>query len=481
MQTVRSAQLTLVILLLCACSGTGRIAIDDETQAGNRIAQQIEEQIGLYPAEFLAEYVDAVGRRLVAGMGTTPYYFRFRVIDEGKPSAFASPGGYIHVSRGLLALLNSEDELAGVLAHEIIHVTQHHHARQVRRSIAPGILASPGRAIDKVVGDDIDNMINAPIDAVGGTFIAAHGYDQETEADRLGMELAARAGYSPGALARALYNLERTVTFGSDGSDTTDFFDSHPTTPTRIDEIERLAAGVDWEPVQPFAHDKQAFLDRLNGLTWGPANAMQGILRAQHFLQPDMDISIDFPNGWHAVNTPLFVGAFAPENEALVILGGAERSGPAADIAAEFIEELRKKADIEPAEALAVQLETGPAYLVRIEDPSSEPPVSIFYLWVNARNTTFRIIGVGSASFSNALRDTVLSLRNLTSDEKLSIFDQRIRIVLADAGETIEALSKRTDNAFSPELTAAVNGLPDNVVLTQDQLIKILRREQYLR
>jgi len=479
MKRLRLVKATLTALLLTACGGTGLITVDDEKQAGTEVAQQIEEQVGIYPAEFLTTYVDAVGRRLVSGLDKTPYYFRFKIIDQGEPNAFASPGGYIYVSRGLLALINSEDELAGILAHEIIHVTQRHHARQAQRGVLPGILTLPGRAIGKVVGEDVGNTINAPIDRVGGAYVAAYGRDQESEADRLGMQLAARAGYDPAALATALYNLERTAILLTGEQHEAGFFDSHPTTPTRITDIEREAASISWTPTRPFAQNKQGLLDRLDGLPWGADNPMQGILRGQQFLQPDMDVSITFPDGWDAVNTPIFVGAFAPGNQALVILGGAERNGPAAELAAAFIEELRTEADLEPTEARPVELDAGPAFLVRIEDISGDKPASIYYLWVNTRSTTFRFIAVGDDSFRDQLRDTVLSLRMMTDEEKASIVDDRIRSVTAHAGESIQMLSARTDNRFSPELTAAVNGLPNATALEQGQLIKILRRTPY--
>lgn len=385
------------------------------------------------------------------------------------------------MSRGLLALINTEDELASILAHEIIHITQRHQTHQTQPGVATGIMTLPGRAIGRVVGEDIGQAINSPIEAVGRVYTASYGLSEESEADRLGMQLAARAGYDPMALATALYNLDRTITLLAGEQPEASFFDHHPTTSARIANIKQEAANISWLPAQPFAQNQQALLDRLDGLTWGIDNPMQGILHGRQFMQADMDFSITFPEGWKAVNTPIFVGAFAPENQALVILGSAEKPGPVTELAASFIEELRSEADIVPTEAHAVDLAAGPAYLVRIEDASGAQPVSIYYLWVNTRNTTFQFIAVGADTFRNQLRDTVLSLRNMTAEEKLSIVDDRIRLVTANAGESILELSVRTDNQFSPELTAAVNGLPDTAILKQDQLVKILHREPYLR
>ena len=196
----------LSFLALAGCGGTGAITVEDEKQAGAMAARQLEEQVGIYPGEFLTNYLDSVGRRLVSALGDTPYFFRFKIIDQSAPNAFATPGGYIYVSRGIMALINSEDELAGILAHEISHVTLRHHAQQAQRGVLPGVLTLPGRAVGKVVGEDVGNMVNAPLEAVGKTYMSSYGRGQESEADRVGMHLAARAGYDPLALADALEN-----------------------------------------------------------------------------------------------------------------------------------------------------------------------------------------------------------------------------------------------------------------------------------
>jgi len=468
-------------LLLAACSGANLTHVDDEELTGGEVAQQVEEQVGVYPAEYLTAYVDAIGRRLVAGLDKTPYYFRFSIIDRGEPNAFAAPGGYIYVTRGLLALINSEDELAGILAHEIIHVSQQHHAHQAVRNTRPDILKLPGSAIGKVIGADIDNTLHAPLEAVGAAYFDTYDGDQEKEAIDLGTRLSARAGYDPSALADVLHNLDRTLRLLTEKQKEAGFFASHPISAQRIAQITRQTRQISWTPSRPFALDKQDLLNRLNGLPWGTDNPMQGVLHGRLFMQPDLDVSIRFPAGWKSVNTPVFVGAFAPENQALIILGSAGKPGTATELAAAFTQKLRSKADLEPAESHPVKLDAGPAYLVRIEDTTGEEPVSIFYLWVNTRNTTFRFIAAGAESFRPRLRDTVLSLRKMTAEEKVSMVEERIQSVTANAGETIQALSDRTANVFSPELTAAVNGLPDDVILQQNQLIKILRRTPYFR
>jgi predicted Zn-dependent protease len=480
LKTLRQSCAVLSILALAACGGTGAITIEDEQQAGADAARQLEEQVAIYPGEFLTKYVDSVGRRLVAALGDTPYFFRFKIIDQSEPNAFATPGGYIYVSRGIMALINSEDELAGILAHEISHVTLRHHARQAQRGVLPGVLTLPGRAVGKVVGEDVGNMINAPLEAVGKTYMSAYGRGQESEADQVGMLLAARAGYDPSALADALHNLERTVGLLTGENREFSFFDSHPQTPTRVADIELEAARIQWQAGKPFAKNQAAFLKRLDGLTWGPNNPMQGVFAGQQFMQADMNFSIVFPDGWQTTNTPRYVGAFEQNQKAIVLFGSPEHPGPAKELAEAFADELRSEAKLEPTEMREFEIGEWPAYLVRIEDSSGAEPVSIYFVWVNSRRSTFQIVAVGAERYRDELRETALSLRDMTADERRSIMAYRIRIATAEAGEDMEALSARTDNAFSAAITAAINGLPSEVELDAGARIKILSKESYL-
>ena len=467
-------------LTIAACTGTGGVSVEDEQQAGARAARQVEEQVGIYRAEFLMTYVDTIGRRLIVNIGETPYYFKFRVIDQAEPNAFATPGGYIFVSRGMMALINTEDELAGVLAHEISHVTLRHHARQSQRGVLPGVLALPGRAVRAVVGEDIGNIINAPIEAAGQAYLSSYSRAQETEADRVGIRLAAKAGYDPNALGTVLRNLARTTALLSGRSHQFSFFDSHPTMPNRIGDIEREAGDLAWRPGKPYAKDTAALYKRLDGLTWGPNNPMQGIFVGRQFMQPDMNLSIEFPDGWRMLNTPRYVGAFAPEGDAIVLFGSPDRPGDTSELASAFIEEISKALDIEPWEPIATRVGEWDAHLVKLEDELGAEPVSIYYLWANTGRSIFRIVALGSNRYDEQLRETGESLRRLTRDELDSIMDRRIRIVTAVDGENLASMSVRTENAMPDDLTAAINGLADDATLESGQLIKILREEPYI-
>ena len=208
-----------------ALGGAAAAASSDEDQSGAQAYREVEEQIGIYKGQFLANYVDAVGRRLAASLDDPPYRFRFKIVDRPEPNTFALPGGHIYVSRGILAQINSEAELAGLLAHEIGHVILEHQVQHASLDNMPGLLTLPGQDVGTIVGDDLGNLINAPLGAAGRVSLFAYSHSQESEADRAGIGLAAKAGYDPAAFGKVLDSLDQLLVL-TGGREASSFYKS---------------------------------------------------------------------------------------------------------------------------------------------------------------------------------------------------------------------------------------------------------------
>ena len=465
----------LLPLLLAGCA-TAIITPATEEQIGGRMDLELQQQVGLYQDASLSAYVDAVGKRLVAAMEPGPYTFRFHIIDQGEPNAFATPGGYIYISRGLLAQLNSEAELAGILAHEISHVTRRHHAKQVGKQVGAGLLTLPG-AVVGIVSEDLGNMINAPIEVAGQVVLASYSRGQESEADAYGMRLSSAAGYDPSELADALQGIERTVEVLTGEQYQASFFDTHPTTPTRVTDIDRQAASLTWQAQSPLA-DRAGLYQRLSGLWWGEQNPQQGVFQAQTFRSSDLDIAITFPDNWKTINTPMFVGAGQPDGGAYVALGTGERVEDPSQLADALVRKMREQADISPAEQRDFRIGEWPATLVRYDDDSGSETVSLYYLFVTAPRETFTLMAMGLESYRDKLRQTAESLRELSPEEAKYIGGLRLRTAERLAGESLAVFNQRVGNRWPGELTAAINGIGTEATHPR-QLLKIARYEQY--
>ncbi len=447
-----------------------------DVEQGAEAAKLVERQIGLCSLPVTEAYVRAVGERLVAAAGDPRWKFSFQIVDQEEPNSFAIPGGGIYVSRGLLALLEREDELAGVLAHEIAHVTQRHSARQQRKGFLPGLLSLPGNVVGNVVSDDLGALMNVPIETVGGAWLSHYSRSQETEADRIGIRTAAMAGYQPTALADILERLDRDVASQTGKERRFSIFDSHPMTQTRLKDIQRRPTSLNPAAKAPVAGDIATLFAKLDGIWWGE-NPEVGVFYKDQFLHPAIGFTLTLPAGWKHRNTPQYVISVEPNQEAMLMLGLA---GPASDpqtAGQEFIQQMHARAGIDPVSAQNTTLGSLPAFLATYLHRSGRTPVYLHFLWVTMAEKTYQLIGLAPDQNRQTLRNAAITLRPLTEAERRSMTGKRLRIVTARGGERLDELAARSGNAWSPAYTALANGSDVEATLSEGQLVKVVRLE----
>jgi len=471
-------QAALASWALATCSHAQLLGASPQrdVEQGAEVAKLVERQIGLCSLPVTEAYLHEVGQRLVAAADDPRWKFSFQIVDQEEPNSFAIPGGGIYVSRGLLALLEREDELACVLAHEIAHVTQRHSARQQRKGFLPELLSLPGNVVGNVVSENLGALINVPIDTVGGAWLSHYSRSQETEADRIGIRTAAQAGYQPTALADILQRLDRDVASQTGKERRFSIFDSHPMTQRRLKDIHRWATSLSPATKAPVAADTAALFAKLDGIWWGE-NPEDGVFHKDQFLQPTIGFTLTLPAGWKHRNTPQYVISIEPNQEAMLLLGLA---GPAADpetTGQEFIKQMRDRAGIEPVSARKTTLGSFPAFLATYQDRSGRTPVYLHFLWVTMAERTYQLIGLAPEQHRQTLRNAALTLRPLTEAERGSVTGKRLRIVAARRGERLEDLAARSGNVWSPAYTALANGLDVEATLSEGHLVKITRLE----
>ncbi len=229
----------LTVLLIPTAGCIGRLMTPGaETELGSELAAKVEQQLGLVESEALQSYVQEVGFRLATASPKVrdSLTYRCRVIDMAPPNAFALPGGYIYISRGILPLLNAEDELANVLAHEIAHVSERHHLQHALRStpfvpvnLATGIGAFAVGLVSPLLGRAVSAVGSAP----GGLVLASYSRGQELEADAVGQEVAASAGWDPAAMSQVMESLTLDEQRRGGDPERRSYFATHPSSPDR--------------------------------------------------------------------------------------------------------------------------------------------------------------------------------------------------------------------------------------------------------
>lgn len=464
--------LEVMVITLCAQD----VSLDKKLGAEN--AALIEQEMGFYRHDSLTHLINSVGQKLVSRLHSNPFEFKFFLVDSAEPNAFALPGGYVYVTRGILAILLTEDELAGVMAHEIIHVAQRHSVKQMRKGVLPSILKIPGNVINKITGTGIGNILNVPIGITSGAIVANYSRGHESESDAYGIQLAASAGYKPEALADALERLSRSIELLTGEAETRNYFSDHPFTPSRISAIRKSAP--QFKPVNPspITPSREAFLQRFSGLCFGQ-NPEQGIFKDSLFIQPDLEFAWLAPPGWHTFNKPVAVAAFTAKGDAVLTLRIADSKKSPKEIG----EEVKVKA----SESRNVTLTTAGdtivnglnAYRVRLKSTDKKMPVQMEIVWVAFEGNVFQLTGICVPTLEGAMKKSLYSFRSVLPREKAWVKLYTLQVVAARKDENLSQISDRAENKLNLDLMAVLNGIKQDTALREGAAVKIVRVSQY--
>lgn len=410
-----------------------------EQQVGAAEHPKILQQFGgVYDDPELGAYVAGIGTRLVAASETPDESFTFTVLDTPTVNAFALPGGYIYVTRGLLALVNTEAELAGVLAHEIGHVTARHTAQRYNRAVTTSLLSG-------ILGIATGSQAVAQLgQVVGAGYLAHYSRGQEYEADLLGVRYMARIGYNPLAQADLLSSLQRERRLaqqlaGREGEDpTASFFATHPNTLERVQRA--IAAAHEQTVAQADRYGRDPWLQQIDGLVWGDS-AEQGFVRDRTFAHPKLRVAFTAPDGYELINRSDAVYAKGP-GEVLVRFDTAPRSGdPVSHLRAEWGRQLA----LSQVERIEVNGMPGATATARANTDAGARDLRLVVVDGDQRFYRFLILTPPqeTARQATALQRLTYSLRRLSAREADALRPYRIQVVPVGAGDSVEGLARR--------------------------------------
>ena len=452
-------------------------SIEYDKKIGAENALLVEASFGLYRDTTLTNYVRSVGDRLISGLEKKPFDFEFHIADDPNPNAFALPGGYIYITRGLLILMNNEDELACVLSHEIMHVIKRHSVKQMQRSIVPNLIKLPGNIVGSVVSENLGALINSPLTLSNQLFLSSYGRKQETQSDTKGIELASKVGYNPSAMTDILSRLNEAIEYITQSKTKKSYFDSHPYTPDRIKKINKTVAKLNWEFEEAISTH---FIDQLDGMVFGP-NPSKGIFNEHIFLHPGINFSISFPIDWDTFNKPTAVGAMHPNGHEGFILEIKNASKKPSEFARELEQKLEKEYGIKTSESDFYKVNNHPGYKITIIDKSGEEVLYMHVIWIKMNNQVYKITGYGPKSINAKLNITSNSLHMLSSKEKNMIKVRVSKSAMARKNETLNQLGKRLNNVINTDATAIINGIMEDTKLNENQIIKIVNTQNYIK
>lgn len=488
MPPMRSLLLTLAAtVLVSACAqnpATGRtdFVLMDESQEiaiGRQSHDDIIRRYGRYGDPDLQAYVQAVGQRLAARSHRADLVYRFTVLDSQDVNAFALPGGYIYITRGLLALLNTEAELAAVLGHEIGHVTARHSVRQYTAQAATGI----GFTLGSLVLPELRQPgIRDTFGLLSNVLLRGYGRDHELEADGLGAEYLARAGYDPDAMLKVIgvlkdqerFAVERARAEGREPSVYHGLFATHPDNDTRLQQVVGKARALKTGQAAPRIN-RAEYLNALAGMTYGPS-AKEGVLRGRDFYHADLGITLRFPDQWRVENRPDRLLAAPPANDALLqveLKDINKRISPQ-----QFMID---RLGLEPIGGQTLSAGGLPAYtaLAWMETPFGRRRTRVTLVYLQDRAYVFygaRKDADDERKYRTEFLNAALSLRALAPEERALAEEQHIVLMTADAATRYAALAKRSPlSAYAEAQLRLINQDYPRGEPRPGELMKIIR------
>lgn len=442
-----------------------------ETSVGAQEHEKIMQQYGgVVKNAALTAYVSRVGARVAADTERPDVKYQFFLLDTPVVNAFALPGGYVYVTRGILALADNEAQLASVLAHEIGHVTARHSAERYSH----GVVTSLGAAI---LSAALDSKTATQAAGLGSQlYLSSYSRKQETQADDLGIRYLHRAGYDTKAMAQFLNNLDRFSKFeaqeAGQSAPAHSYFATHPQTDDRAAQA-ITSAGTYAANAGETGRD--AYLKMVNGMVFGDS-AEQGFVRNNVFWHPGMNFTFSVPESFTLNNGSSEIIAKDKDTGTVVLFDSAASGG--ADVATYLRQNWMKGEALANVES--IDINGKPAATASFAGTVNNQPVTIRLVAVQwSQSSIFRFqiaIPRGAESrVTEGLKRMTYSLRTMTESERQSIKPNRVRIVTAKAGDTAATLSSSQPyTRLNEERFRAINGLPAGQNVTAGQSYKVI-------
>lgn len=470
----------LAPMLLAACStnpvtgGQDFVMMSEkqELALGREYHKEILKQYKLYDHPELQSYVEEIGERLAAESHRKDLVFHFYLLDSPQVNAFATPGGYVYITRGIMAYMQEEAHLAGVVGHEIGHITARHGVRQHAQSQLAGLL---GTAVAIGTGSREAAQLS---NVLGGAVVRGYGRNHELESDRLGAEYLAKTGYDPQEMLdvvgilknQELADKARALAENREPRAYHGVFATHPRNDTRLQGVIRAADKFKTGNVT--RRDDGRFLELTNGMTYGSSES-QGVIRGNSFLHKKLDLYLTFPTGWIIDNRSDSVVARSPRGEQQIIM--RMRDLNKRQSAEEFLTDNFKPF----SEGRSIQTSEEQAYAGKaVVETKNGGKEQVQVAAVYRGKKAFMLYSRGKTALpENEFFATVKSVRRLKGNEVKRAGATRIELTTARRGDTFAKLAKKSPNTgpYAEQELRLINGMFPNGEPAAGQVIKVLR------
>ena len=465
-----STLLASVLLTVSACAvnpATGQrqfmlISESEEIEMGREADGPITESFGLYESEALRALVTNLGNDMASRSERPALPWSFKLVDDPMVNAFALPGGFIFITRGIMAALNSEAELAGVIGHEIGHVTARHTASRMSTQQ----LQTVGLGVGSVLSSDVASVAGV-LSAGLGLLNLRYSRGDESQSDELGVRYMTRAGYDPNALVGVFQTLALA---GGGGGSVPGWATTHPDPVNREEDVREIiaASGQDFSE---YTRRGEEYLQSLDGMTFGQ-DPRQGFFDEETFFHPDMAFALDFPRGWTTVNQTSQVGAISSDETALVVLTIETGETDAERALSSFL----RQDDVRGSGSRRTSVNGRSGWEASFTADTEGGGLRGAVLFVEHGGAVFRLLGYADASAWRSQEGTVLgtieSFRPVSDPDILGVEPARIEIVRLPSRMTLQQFIDQYPSTVDDEQIAMINRLTLDESIAGGTLLK---------
>jgi predicted Zn-dependent protease len=458
-------------ILLSGCSvnpATGKNQLNffgeaSEIEMGKEADADIIGSVGLYDDPLLQDYVSDLGMEIAAQSERPNLPWSFKILDDPAVNAFALPGGFVYVTRGLMTHLGSEAELVAVLGHEAGHVTARHGVNQMSKQI----LASVGLGVVVLANPDLEDWAFLGEIGLSLAFLK-YSRDDERQADDLGLRYSVRTGYDPRQMPEVFRVLDAVSKVEGVGR-LPNWLSTHPDPGVRGQRIEEEVAALDGD----FSNakvERDSYLQRLDGMVFGD-NPREGYFQGNAFLHPDLRFRIDFPEGWETANQKDAVTAADPGGKAMVQVSTAEQGTRDEAEEAFFTEE-----GLTQDKTWEKKVHGLPASWSRFEFTDQDSDLRGTVAFVEHGDSIFQVMALSQTAgwddLKDTLEETIGSFSRLDDPKALQTRPHQIKVVRLDQDMTVETFAKRYPSDVSLETVALINHVQPGGTLKKGQIAK---------
>jgi len=440
------------------------VSESQEIQLGQQADSEVIQSIGLYPDPALQSYVSDLGKKLAATSERPNLPWTFRVVDDPAVNAFAIPGGFVYVTRGILSHMTNEAQLATVMGHEIGHVTARHTAHQMSREQ----VANLGLAVGSMASSRIARYAGLASQALGVLFLK-FSRDNENQADELGVRYSSRTNYDSRQMDSVMAMLDRIES--QSGGRLPEWLATHPNPGNRIGHINAVLAQTKTD-FTGTAVNREPYERRLDGMVFG-MNPREGFFRGTEFYHPDLRFRISFPSGWQTVNGKSAVAAQSPGQDAVIELTLAQ--GANADQAARaFLSQQGLQAGT-VTRGNVNGLSTAEAPFAATSQNGTLQGQAVF---VEYGRNVYQLLAYGReaswATNRGVAQRAVASFGPLSDPALLTVQPQRLDLITLDRRTTIAQLAQQRPPPapVSTATLALINQVEETTPLASGRIVK---------